>query len=124
MDLKISLSTVVLDCPDAHELAAFYQRLLGWELTIEEDDWVLMRHPAGGTGLSFQTEEWYVRPVWPDEEGMPTKMLHLDFVVSDLAQAVEHALQCGAEHASVQYFETVHVMLDPAGHPFCLFKDD
>ena len=51
MDLKISLSTVVLDCPDAHELAAFYQRLLGWELTIEEDDWVLMRHPAGGTGL-------------------------------------------------------------------------
>ena len=124
MDLKISLSTVVLDCPDAHQLAAFYQRLLGWELTIEEDDWVLMRHPDGGTGLSFQTEEWYVRPVWPDEEGKPTKMLHLDFAVSDLAQAVEHALQCGAEHSSVQYFETVHVMLDPAGHPFCLFKDD
>ena len=52
--MQIKLRTVVLDCADAHELSDFYARLLGWEKTATESDWVLMRDPGGGTGLSFQ----------------------------------------------------------------------
>lgn len=83
MGIEIELRTIVLDCKDAYELAYFYKNLLGWEFTYEEDSWVLMRNPSGGTGLSFQSESWYERPVWPEEKGKPTKMLHLDFKVSD-----------------------------------------
>jgi hypothetical protein len=48
-------------------------------------------------------------------------MIHLDFEVDDLDEAVAHALAVGARLASYQPQELVRVMLDPAGHPFCLW---
>lgn len=52
-------------CTGAGTLARFYQQLLGWEITVEKPDWVLMRDPHGGVGLAFQTEPFSARPVWP-----------------------------------------------------------
>ena len=49
-------------------------------------------------------------------------MLHLDFYTDDLAKGVEHAVGCGAKLAQAQYSERWTVMLDPAGHPFCIVK--
>lgn len=121
--MQIKLRTVVLDCADAHELSDFYARLLGWEKTATESDWVLMRDPGGGTGLSFQAEEDYVPPVWPEEPGAQQKSIHLDFLVDDLAAACAHAAACGARISPVQFLEGVTVFFDPAGHPFCLFED-
>lgn len=118
---RFSLATVVLDCPDAHVLADFYSRLLGWKITLSEPGWVLMRNPTGGTGLSFQAEEWYRPPVWPEEPGEQQKMLHLDVRVYDLEAAGAHALEVGAVLADYQPQAGVRVYLDPAGHPFCLF---
>lgn len=48
-------------------------------------------------------------------------MMHLDFEVTDLAAATAHALELGAEQAEFQPQENVRVLLDPAGHPFCLY---
>jgi len=81
---RFSLATVVLDCPDAHALADFYRRLLGWEVALSEPDWVLLRCPTGGTQLSFQSEADYRPPVWPERPGAQQKMLHLDIQVDDL----------------------------------------
>jgi hypothetical protein len=47
--------------------------------------------------------------------------LHLDVAVDDLPAAVARAERLGARPASYQPQELVRVMLDPAGHPFCLF---
>jgi catechol 2,3-dioxygenase-like lactoylglutathione lyase family enzyme len=118
---RLSLATVVLDCRDAHELADFYGKLLGWPVTLSEPDWVLMRDPDGGTGLSFQSEADYRPPVWPERPGEQQKMLHLDIRVDDLDEAGAHALAAGARLADFQPQEDVRVYLDPAGHPFCLF---
>lgn len=82
-----------------------------------------MRSPDGGTGLSFQSEPWYEPPVWPERDGLPEKMLHLDLWVDDLDVAVTHAVAVGATLAEFQPQEDVRVLLDPAGHPFCLFLD-
>lgn len=120
---RLRLVTVVLDCPDANALADFYSRLLGWEVTFREPDWALIRSPDGGTGLSFQSEPWYQPPAWPEEDGRPTKMLHLDFQVDHLEQAVAHAVAAGARLAAFQPQDEVRVLFDPAGHPFCLFLD-
>lgn len=115
---------VVLDAPDARELAHFYQRLLGWRIFNEADDWVdLAPSEDAGYNLAFTTEPRYVRPVWPTEDGKQQMMLHLDLEVDDLEQAVAHAVDAGAEVAAYQPQETVRVMLDPAGHPFCLYLD-
>jgi hypothetical protein len=48
-------------------------------------------------------------------------MLHLDFEVTDLDEAVARALALGAELPEHQPQEDVRVLLDPAGHPFCLY---
>jgi catechol 2,3-dioxygenase-like lactoylglutathione lyase family enzyme len=120
---SLRLQTVCIDCADADAMADFYGRLLGWEVTRREPGWVLMRDPAGGTGLSFQAEKGYRAPVWPEGPGTQDKMLHLDIKVDDLDAAVAHAIASGARLAEYQPQPRVRVMLDPADHPFCLFLD-
>lgn len=111
----------VLDAPDAVELARFYARLLGWKVAKEELGWAALSPPDGVAYLGFQTSPGYVRPVWPPAEGRQQMMMHLDVEVDDLDAAVAHALEAGATVADHQPQEDVRVMLDPAGHPFCLY---
>jgi hypothetical protein len=73
--------------------------------------------------LSFQAEEHYRSPQWPEEAGGQDKMIHLDIKVDDLASAVAHDLASGARLAEHQPRERVRVLLDPADHPVCLFLD-
>lgn len=114
----------VLDSPDAPELAHFYARLLGWRIFNESPQWVdLAPSEDAGYNLAFATDPKYVRPVWPTVEGQPQMSMHLHLEVDDLDHAVEYALEVGATLASHQAQETVRVMLDPAGHPFCLYLD-
>ena len=104
-------------------MADFYGRLLGWEVTYRDHDFVAMQDPAGGAGLSFQEEKWYRAPTWPESPGGQDKMLHLDIKVNDLEAAVAHALAAGARLADYQPRADLRVLLDPAGHPFCLCTD-
>ena len=120
---QMMLTGIVLDAPDARELAAFYRRLLGWSAVQEEQDWVKLGAPGGGPGLSFQTEKHYVRPVWPSQPTEQQMSIHLDIKVEDLPRACAHAEQAGAVRAEFQPQEHVRVYLDPAGHPFCLYVD-
>ena len=119
---RMTLSGIVLDAPDARDLAAFYQRLLpGWTVVQDEPDWVTLSPPGGGAGLSFQSQRAFRRPVWPAAPGDQQMMVHLDVEVDDLRAASAHALAAGAVLADYQPQDHVRVYLDPAGHPFCLF---
>lgn len=118
---RLTLSTVVLDAPDARALADFYRRLLGWTVERAEADWVKLSAPDGGTALSFQTEAAYARPTWPAGSGDQQMMVHLDINVDDLDAAGAHAVAAGAVLAGYQPQDDVRVYLDPAGHPFCLW---
>lgn len=115
---------VVLDAPNASALAHFYRDLLGWRLFKDTPEWATLV-PSGSDGynLAFQQEPNYVRPVWPSEPGKPLMMLHLDLEVDDLESAVAYAVSVGAVQADYQPQEEVRVLLDPAGHPFCLYVD-
>ena len=113
---------VVLDAPDGPALAHFYARLLGWQVFNEDEDGAAVAPSENaGYNLAFQTEEHYVRPVWPGEPGKPLMMMHLDIEVDDLDEAVAYAVEVGAELATYQPQDDVRVLLDPAGHPFCLY---
>jgi catechol 2,3-dioxygenase-like lactoylglutathione lyase family enzyme len=118
---QMTLTATVLDAPDARDLAGFYRRLLGWTIGQDEPDWVTLRPPGGGAGLSFQAETAYARPTWPAGPGDQQMMMHLDIEVADLEAAGAHALAAGAVLAEYQPQELVRVYLDPAGHPFCLW---
>jgi predicted enzyme related to lactoylglutathione lyase len=117
----MTLTATVLDAPDPHALADFYHQLFGWKVEQDEPDWVTLRAPGGGPGLSFQTEAAYVRPTWPAGPGDQQMMTHLDIEVDDLDVAGAHAVAAGATLAEYQPQDDVRVYLDPAGHPFCLW---
>jgi catechol 2,3-dioxygenase-like lactoylglutathione lyase family enzyme len=118
---RMKISAAVLDAPDPPALGAFYARLLSWTVIESDATWTMVRPPTGGTGLSFQLEPDYVPPVWPSAPGKQQMMSHLDIAVEDLEAGVAWAIEVGATLAEHQPQEHVRVMLDPAGHPFCLF---
>lgn len=114
----------MLGSPAPRALAAFYARLLDWKIVHDEPGWVMLKPPDGGTGLSFQREPRHVPPVWPPLAGQQQMMLHLDIGVDDLDAGVAWALEGGAALADHQPQDHVRVLLDPDGHPFCLFPAD
>ena len=118
---KLTITTVNIGAPDPSALARFYSDLVGWPITVDEPGWVVIRDPGGGVGLSFQEETEYVRPLWPARRDAQQMMLHLEVRVDDLPAAVAHAEAAGATLADFQPQDAVRVMLDPAGHPFCLY---
>ena len=130
---RMDVTSVTIGAPAPRELAAFYARMLGWPIAVEEparpgyppeDGWAQMRPPAGQIGprLNFEYEAEYTRPVWPSEPGQQHTTIHLDIAVEDLGAAVTWAIEAGAALAEYQPQEHVRVMIDPAGHPFCLFR--
>jgi catechol 2,3-dioxygenase-like lactoylglutathione lyase family enzyme len=118
---RMQIAATVIGAPDPRALAAFYARLLGWTIATDEPEWVMLRPPSGGIGLSFQLEPEFIPPVWPAVPGEQQMTSHLDIAVEDLEEAVRWAVDAGAAIADHQPQEDVRVMLDPAGHPFCLF---
>lgn len=118
----LGLAGTVLSTRDARALASFYERLLGFSRGADEAGWVILRDPAAPSHvLSFHEDVEYVPPTWPSQQGEQLMMMHLDIATTDLEGAVAFALECGATEADHQPQEGVRVMLDPDGHPFCLF---
>lgn len=121
---NIKMYAVTLDCKDPHKLAAFYAALLRWEIAFYDEEYACVGAPGAKQGaypgITFQKNEDYCPPVWPEKPDAQQQMAHIDFAVNDLEQAVQHAVDCGATVAGEQFSDRWRVMLDPAGHPFCL----
>ena len=111
---------VAIDCADAGPVAQFYERLLGFEIgDFEPPHWAQLHDPAGGVHINVQGEGWYEPPTWPERLAEQTKMLHFEVEVDDL----DAALEAGGTEAPWQPPdpERIRIVLDPAGHPLCLF---
>ena len=117
MTTIVRLAGVSLDADDPHRLADFYQRLLGLEVFLDVDDVVALK--GAGFLLTTQRVAGHTPPSWPT--GPTPKQMHLDIAVDDLDGAEGLALSLGATLAAYQ--PSPHewrVLIDPAGHPFCL----
>jgi catechol 2,3-dioxygenase-like lactoylglutathione lyase family enzyme len=128
----MQVTSVTIGAPDPRRLAAFYARLLDWPVAHDdpprpgepaEAGWAQLRPAEGETGptLNFEFEAQFQRPAWPSEPGRQHITQHLDIWVTDLDTAVSRAEAAGAVLADYQPQDDVRVMIDPAGHPFCLF---
>ena len=116
---------VAVEAPDPGALARFYSELIGWPVVHEEPGTsVLATAPDGSAFVVFQQADDYQPPVWPPTDGRQRPMMHLDCQVGDLDEATAEAQALGARLADHQPQQHVRVLLDPAGHPFCLVRDD
>lgn len=120
----MKLGAIVLDSGDAETLASFYAQLLSWEKIVYDAEWIIVKSKQNeGTPLVFQEIDGYTPPVWPATPGRQQQQQHLDFYVDDVAAGVQHALACGATLAGTQLEDGWRVLLDPAGHPFCILPN-
>jgi catechol 2,3-dioxygenase-like lactoylglutathione lyase family enzyme len=124
----LELTSVTVCSPDPRGSADFYARLLGAEVTASEParpgkpeqyGWAQVRTPR--VTLNFEFEQCWRPPVWPARPGEQIATAHLDIRVDDLHAARDWATRCGAHEAAEQPQDDVRVMIDPQGHPFCLF---
>lgn len=117
----MKIGAIVLDSNNADTLADFYAKLLGWKKERYDAEWVHITNETGeGPHIVFQQVEEYQRPEWPGKPGFQQQMLHVDFYTENVPEAVEHALACGAVLSDTQLDSGWRVLLDPAGHPFCI----
>jgi predicted enzyme related to lactoylglutathione lyase len=128
MTARPTWTAITIDCSDAEVLARFYAQVFGWEITDRDGrGWVQLRDPGGDVSINIQAEDAYRAPVWPEQPGRQQKMLHLEVVVDDLDAAVKLVVDAGGAEAGPQPSDRdqtrLRVMVDPAGHPFCLFVD-
>src|SRR6202035_1917717 len=90
---ETTLMGVMLDCPDAGELSAFYAELLGKPVTYEGDG-VAMIGEDGAQPVLFQQVTDYRAPRWPDP-AYP-QQVHLDVTVDDVDAAEAAVLRLRA----------------------------
>jgi predicted enzyme related to lactoylglutathione lyase len=112
------IAMVTLDCAEVAPSADFWSAFLGWEVTASSDDYAMLVGPGGGPALGLGRVDDHRPPSWPDEGGR--KQFHLDLAVADIDAAAARAVELGASLADPQPGETWRVLIDPAGHPFCL----
>ncbi len=103
-----------MDCEDPSSLLNFYIDLRGGELLWNNT--ASARARVGETILVAQRVTPYTRPVWPG-----TSIIHLDLSAGgELEQSSARAVSLGAPEVYPQPDTRWRVLLDAAGHPFCI----
>jgi Glyoxalase-like domain len=111
------LASISFDCDDPAGLAEFWAGLVGGEIAFASADFVAVKTEQ--SWLAAVRVPNYQPPSWPDG-GLP-KQMHLDLAAADLDEAEAEAIRLGARRPDEQPApERWRVLLDPAGHPFCL----
>jgi catechol 2,3-dioxygenase-like lactoylglutathione lyase family enzyme len=111
----------VVDAKEPEALANFYAGVLGGEVEVSDEDWVVVITPEG-IRLAFQRSPEHEPPRFPDPTG--SQQFHLDIHVEDVDAAEREVLKLGATRVpdvgSEGPDDAFRVFRDPAGHTFCL----
>jgi Glyoxalase-like domain len=109
----VGIAALAVDCADPPTLAAWWGRLLGGSVEVDDDGDATL-HTPGGLAIDFQRV--------PEAKTVKNR-LHLDLRSADLAAATEQAVALGATRADDIYDGgRWQVLRDPEGNEFCLLR--
>jgi len=112
----VGIAALAIDCADPPGLAAWWSRLLGGEVEVDEDGDATLQTLHTPDGLNFD----FVAV--PDTKTVKNR-LHLDLRSTDLEEATRQAEALGATRADDVYDgDRWQVMRDPEGNEFCLLR--
>jgi hypothetical protein len=110
--------SVVIDTPDPGALARWWADALGWPLTLDEPDEVVLDSGVEGVPL--------LDFVLVDDPKVVKDRVHLDLAsasAADQAAIVERLLAAGASRADIGQRDVPWVVLrDPDGNEFCVLE--
>lgn len=110
-----NLAMIGIGCAEPKALADFYHQILGWQIMDADDDHATIK--GDGVPILF----WRVEgepPRWPDPDS--PKQFHLNLTADDLDEAEARCVKLGATKPDFQPGDAWRVLIDPAGHPFCI----
>jgi predicted enzyme related to lactoylglutathione lyase len=119
--MSLRMQAIDIDANDPHALASFWQELLGWRRTYEEDDEVVLEPPTGSPEDGVAPDLLFLKV----PEGKQGKnRLHLDLRPDDRDAEVSRALALGATKVDVGQGPDVTwvVLADPEGNEFCILR--
>ena len=115
----VELTAVTLDCRDLEPMIRFYAGAFDAEVSHSDETgaWI---HVHGGPLVLIRCLDDFRSPTWP-EPNVPMQV-HLELSVDDVeeAEARLQALGATTPHYQPHREQGNVVMLDPAGHPFCI----
>ncbi len=119
--MSIRIETISIDAHDPAALARWWADALGWTITDEEDDEVLVEPPAGSSERGVVPELLFVAV--PDDKVVKNRW-HLDLRPDDQAQEVARFEALGARRVDVGQSDTDTwvVLADPEGNELCILR--
>ena len=115
----VELAAITVDCLDLRPMIDFYAQAFGARTSHENDTgaWI---HLDQGPLILLRRVEGYQAPTWPQQD-VPIQF-HLELWIDDLDEAESRLQALGAVTCDFQPHRAQGnvVMLDPAGHPFCI----
>ena len=113
---------ITVDCPDAAQLAGFWERFLGYTRRpgANAGPYVMIeRGDQGADGPPFVTFQTV-----PEPKSAKAR-LHLDLFVEHAGPLVDEMLAAGASVPRTEAGEwTTRILQDPAGNEFCVIGPD
>ena len=112
--MAITIGYVTIDCADPKTLGRFWSEALGWSITYEEADGVLL------AGTADACPQLFLQAV-PESKTVKNRV-HVDLDADDFAAELERLVGLGASVLNQTGDDTKHsaVLADPEGNEFCL----
>jgi catechol 2,3-dioxygenase-like lactoylglutathione lyase family enzyme len=112
--------SICIDTPDPAPLARWWADLLGWRITFDEPDEVVLEPPAGSVADGVSPDILFVKV--PEGKAVKNR-LHIDLRPEDQAAEVARAEAMGATRIDIGQGEPTWVVLaDPEGNEFCILR--
>ena len=119
--MSLRWQCINIDSVDPVPLARWWAGLLGWRITFEEPDEVVLEPPEGSPEDGVSPDILFARV--PEKKQVKNR-LHIDLRPSDQSLEVARAEALGARRVDVGQSEAVSwvVMADPEGNEFCILR--
>ncbi len=118
--MALRWQNIGIDTTDPAPLARWWAELLGWRITFEDEDEVVLEPPAGSPQDGVSPDILFLRVPEPKQEKV---RIHLDLRPEDQAAEVARAEAMGATRVDIgQGAPTWVVLADPQGNEFCILR--
>ena len=119
--MALRWQAICIDTVDPAPLARWWADLLGWRLTHEDDEEIVLEPPAGSPEDGVSPDILFLRV--PEPKSVKDR-LHIDLRPDDHAAEVARAEALGATRVDIGQGDdkTWVVLADPEGNEFCILR--